>query len=440
MRSGARLIASAPPTVQANFLSAQSEHEIAALEYLWEFWAMPHQLPPDSDWRNWVILGGRGAGKTRAGAEWVRTKVAEGARRLAIVGDTFDQAKEVMVFGESGIMSVYPPGGAPDWIATRRTLIWPNGAELRVFSAQDPEMLRGPQFDTAWVDELAKWRNGQSTWDMLQFCMRLGDSPQVCITTTPQNVPVLRDLLSDPATVQTHATTYANAANLAPSYLAQVTAKYGGTRLGRQELEGELLSDVAGAFWSLAQLDQLVVSDVPDLDRIVVAVDPPATSKSTSDECGIVVAGVARTGRDGARHVYVLEDASVSRATPNEWARAAISAMARHKADRIVAEVNQGGDMVKSTIHTLDPNAPFRAVHATRAKVARAEPVSALYEEGRVRHADRFVALHDQMALMSSDGYQGRGSPDRVDALVWAIHDLEIGRTANASAARIRSL
>lgn len=429
------------------FLDALTERQLEALPHLFPFWAMPHQLPPKGDWRTWVILGGRGAGKTRAGAEWVRG-IVEGdtphshgqSRRVALVGDTFDQVKEVMVFGESGLMSISPPDRRPAWIAGRRMLVWPNGAEARLYSAQDPNMLRGPQFDAAWVDELAKWRYGQETWDMLQFCLRIGENPRVCVTTTPQNVSVLTDLLALPTTVRTHATTFDNAANLADGFLEHMRTRFGGTRMGRQELEGELLTDVPGAFWTLQEFDRHMISDIPKLDRIVVAVDPPAKGKSTSDECGIIVAGVVMPEMVQDWRAYVLEDATVSAASPHEWASAAIEAMQRYGADRLVAEVNQGGDMVESILRTIDPNVSYKAVHATDAKSARAEPIAALYEQGRVFHKKGLDRLQDQMCLMTSAGFKGQGSPDRVDALVWALHDLMIkpGRTAHF--ARIRGL
>ncbi|MEE4188258.1 MAG: terminase family protein, partial [Roseobacter sp.] len=299
MRSGASWIASAAQLVQDEFLDSLTEGELLALPYLFEFWALDHQLPPEGDWRTWVIMGGRGAGKTRAGSEWVRaqvegsTPVEEGrARRVALVGETFDQVREVMIFGESGILACSPPDRRPTWEAGRKRLVWPNGAIASVHSAFDPEGLRGPQFDSAWVDELAKWKKAQDTWDMLQFALRLGEKPQVCVTTTPRNVGVLKALLKSPSTVVTHAPTEANAANLAQSFLLEVRARYAGTRLGRQELDGVLLEDAEGALWTTSQLEALRVQEAPDLDRIVVAVDPSTTNTSSSDECGIVVAGV----------------------------------------------------------------------------------------------------------------------------------------------------
>ena len=408
---------------------------------------MPHQMPPEGDWRTWVILGGRGAGKTRAGSEWVRS-ILEGARpqqpgelrRLAIVAETIDQAREVMVFGESGLMSVSPPGQRPEWIPGRRLLVWPNGAQAQLFSAHDPESLRGPQFDAVWADELAIWPRAQDAWDMLQFALRLCDITRACVTTTPRRVDILQDLLARDTTVVTHAPTQANRANLAPSFLAEVEARYGGTSLGLQEMDGVMLSDIEGALWSHTQLDGLRYEAQPSLDRIVVAIDPPGTSRTGSDECGIVVAGVVMQGPVHNWQAYVLEDASISAAKPLDWATAAVDAMARHQADRLVAEVNQGGEMVEAVLRQVDPLLPYRAVHASKGKVARAEPVSALYEQGRVFHAGGLVKLEDQMCQMTTGGFAGRASPDRVDALVWALYDLMIEPAAKWRNPKIRGL
>lgn len=433
MTSGANWIASVQGAVQEAFLESLTADELRALPYLFEFWALPHQLPPHEDWRTWVILGGRGAGKTRAGAEWVR-QMAEGAtprqagraRRIALVGETIDQAREVMIFGDSGIMACAPPDRRPEWLPGRRLLVWPNGATAQLFSAHDPEALRGPQFDAAWADELAKWRKGQDTWDMLQFGLRLGDDPRAVITTTPRQSPVLRDVLARESTVTTHAPTEANRANLAPGFLEEVTRRYGGTRLGRQELSGELLDDLEGALWPSEVVEAARISNAPPLSRIVVAVDPPVSGHQRSDDCGIVVAGVICEGPPQTWCAYVLEDATVSAAAPDAWARAALQAVERHGADRLVAEVNQGGALVESVIRQIDPLVPFRAVRATHGKAARAEPVAALYEQGRVRHLGGLQALEDQMGQMCRSGFAGRGSPDRVDALVWALHELVI--------------
>ena len=410
-----------------------------ALPYLFEFWAMEHQLPPEGAWRNWVIMGGRGAGKTRAGAEWVRS-IVEGAlplepghaNRVAIVGETIDQAREVMVFGESGILACSPPDRRPDWHAGRRLLTWPNGATAQIFSAYDPEALRGPQFDAAWVDELAKWPKAQDTWDMLQFALRLGDAPRVCVTTTPRNVSVLKQVLKQPSTVVTHAPTESNRANLADSFLEEVQARYAGTRLGRQELDGVLVEDAEGALWTAPILETARVDHVPDLDRIVVAVDPPVTGNAGSDECGIIVAGVSMRGPEQNWHAYVLADASIQGVGPTVWAQAAVDALEEWGADRLVAEVNQGGDLVEAVIRQVAPQIPFRKVHASRGKIARAEPVAALYEQKRVHHARGLSVLEDQMCAMTLHGFEGKGSPDRVDALVWALHELILSQRKSA--------
>ncbi|AJE46398.1 Large terminase phage packaging protein [Celeribacter indicus] len=438
-------LASRPREEQVEFLDGLGEGALLALPFLFEAWAHDHQLAPEGDWRTWVILGGRGAGKTRAGAEWVRAMV-EGAkpwekgraRRVALVGETYDQAREVMVFGESGLLACSPPDRRPVWHATRRMLVWPNGAEATVFSGSDPEALRGPQFDAAWVDELAKWRRPQEAWDMLQFGLRLGDDPRAVVTTTPRNVGILKALLDRGSTVATHAPTEANRANLAASFLEEVRRRYAGTRLGRQELDGVLIEEEEGALWSLSRLEGMREDHVPVLDRIVVAVDPPVTGHSGSDDCGIVVVGAVTQGPPQDWRAYVLEDASLSAASPVVWAEAAIAAFTRWQADRIVAEVNQGGDLVETVIRQIDPFVPYKSLRASRGKAARAEPVAALYDQGRVFHTRDLGALEDQMVRMTVQGYRGRGSPDRLDALVWAVHELMI--LPNPGKPRIRTL
>ncbi|KFE36344.1 DNA-packaging protein [Thioclava atlantica] len=448
LKSGAAWLACATQDDVDAFLEGLDENALLALPWLFEFWALPHQLPPEGDWKSWVIMGGRGAGKTRAGAEWVRAQV-EGprpldpgkARRVGLVGETFDQVRDVMVFGESGILACSPPDRRPDWEAGRRRLVWPNGASAQAFSAHEPEALRGPQFDAAWVDELAKWKKAEEVWDMLQFALRLGDHPQQVITTTPRNVGVLKAILNNPSTVETHAPTEANRAYLAESFLSEVQARYAGTRLGRQELEGVLLEDVEGALWTTAMLEGARVERPGPLDRIVVALDPSVTGKAASDECGIVVVGARLQGAVQDWRAVVLEDASV-RGSPTDWARAAIAAMERWGAERLVAEVNQGGDLIESVLRQIDPLIPFRALRASRGKGARAEPVAALYEQGRVRHlrASDLGPLEDQMCRMGLQGYQGRGSPDRVDALVWAITELILEPAAHWRRPQLRGL
>lgn len=428
---GANWVACGDADHRDQFLSSLTEGELLALPFLFEFWALEHQLPPEGDWRSWVIMGGRGAGKTRAGSEWVRTMV-EGAkprdpgraRRVALVGETLDQAREVMVFGDSGILACSPPDRRPKWEATRRRLVWENGAVAQVFSAHDPESLRGPQFDAAWCDELAKWPKAGETWDMLQFGLRLGEHPQQVITTTPRNVPVLRQIIEAGSTVVTHAATEANKAHLAESFLEDVRARYAGTRLERQELDGVLLDAVEGALWSHEAIDACRRNFIGPIDRVVVAVDPPVSSGGDADECGIVVVGVRMQGPPQEWKAFVLEDASVQGMKPLGWATAAVEAARRWKAEKLVAEVNQGGELVESVVRQVDPLIAYKGVHASRGKRARAEPVSALYEQGRVMHRGCFPVLEDQMCQMGISGYQGKGSPDRLDALVWAMHEV----------------
>lgn len=447
MKSGAGWLASATQAQIDAFLDGLSDQALIALPWIFEFWALPHQLPPEGAWRTWLIMGGRGAGKTRAGAEWVRSMV-EGdrpgdpgrARHVALVGETQDQVREVMIFGESGILACSPPDRRPVWNATRRMLIWPNGAEAQVFSAHDPDSLRGPQFDAAWVDELAKWRKAEETWDMLQFALRLGSHPQQVVTTTPQNVAVLKAIMRNPSTVMTHAPTEANRAYLAQSFLDEVYRRYGGDLTGARELDGRLIEDIEGALWTMALLERAQGSVPAALNRIVVAIDPPVSGKETADECGIVVFGAVTEGEVRDWRGVVLEDATI-RGSATDWARAAVEAFHRHGADRMVAEVNQGGELVADMLRQVDPLIPLKCVHASKGKTARAEPVAALYEQGRIAHVKGLQRLEEQMMQMGRSGFVGKGSPDRVDALVWAVTEamLEPARLGVARP-RVRSL
>jgi len=429
------------------WLEEMDEAVLAAMPYLFDLWSLPHQAAPGGDWRAWVILGGRGAGKTRAGAEWVRSQV-EGAQpfglgsaqRVALVGETYDQVRDVMIQGDSGLLACSPPDRRPEWRAGERKLVWPNGATAQAFSASDPEALRGPQFDAAWVDELAKWKRGQEAWDMLQFALRLGEAPRVCVTTTPRNAPVLKQLLDSPSTVTSHAPTEANRANLAQSFITEVRARYAGSRLARQELDGRMLDDVEGALWTTAMLEAQQVGTAPSLDRIVVAVDPAVSAHKGSDACGIIVAGAQIQGGPGDWRAYVLADRTVQGLGPGGWARAAIAARDAYQADRLVAEVNQGGALVGSVLRQVDPLVPFTPLHASRGKAARAEPIAALYEQGRVFHAPGLEALEEQMCLMTPQGYQGDGSPDRLDALVWALHALMVEPAERLRCPQVRRL
>jgi predicted phage terminase large subunit-like protein len=383
-------------------------------------------LPPDAAqggaWTVWLMLGGRGAGKTRAGAEWVRNIAAADAdkpARIALVGETLTDARSVMVEGLSGLMAVHPPEGRPLYEPSKRQVTWPNGAVAQLFSAEDPESLRGPQFSHAWCDELAKWRRPDESWAMLQFGLRLGDAPRQVVTTTPRPIKLIKALLADPQCAVSRVKTAANAANLAPSFLEAIVGRYRGTRLGRQELDAELLEDRPDTLFPRALIEGCRVRAAPELGRVVVAVDPPASSGPHADACGIVVAGLGSDGR-----AYVLADRTVERMRPLDWARAAIGAYRAHEADRIVVETNQGGDLVETVIRQVDASVPVRAVRAMRGKWLRAEPVAALYEQGRVAHVGALPALEDEMSDFGPDGLSGGQSPDRVDALVWALTEL----------------
>lgn len=389
------------------------EEETEDIKFMWPFWRRAEQRPPAGDWVTWLLIGGRGSGKTRAGAEWVRALAANGTGPIALVGETITEATEVMVRGVSGIMAVTPPWEQPR--LSGATLHWPNGVEGMILGAADPERFRGPQFAAAWCDEIGKWPNAEAAWDMLQFGLRLGDQPRQMATTTPRPTRLVKRLLAEPTTVVTRMTTAENKKHLARSFLTAVVARYRGTVLGRQELEGELIEDLPGALWTR---DMFRRDDGTERGRIVVAVDPPATSGAGADGCGIVVAARTDTG------AVVLEDLTLKPAAPIAWATRAVRAFHDHGADCIVAEVNQGGEMVKAVLAQVDPGAPVRTVHATRGKWLRAEPVAALYAQGRVLHAAGLTALEDEMCAFGVDGMSEGHSPDRLDAAVWAITEL----------------
>lgn len=398
------------------------------LDLCWPVWARDDQLPPDGDaWRVWLILGGRGAGKTRAGAEWVRSLAMGGAladgvpaRRIALVGETAADVRNVMVEGVSGILAVHRHGTRPDWQPSRWRLVWPNGAVAELFSADEPDQLRGPQFDAAWADEVGKWRHAADTFDMLQMTLRIGSRPRLAVTTTPRRIALIRRMLDDPATVVSRAATRANSAHLAEGFLAEMERRYGGTSLGRQELDGELLEDRDDALWTRAIIEAQRVGTAPPLARIVVAIDPPA-SASANGSCGLVAVGIAGDG-----HLYVLADRTIAAARPAQWAAEAVALYHRLGADRLVAEVNQGGDMVEAVLREIDNNLPVTKVRATHGKWVRAEPVAALYEQGRVSHVGRFPALEDQLCDFTTAGLSDGRSPDRLDALVWAVSSLSV--------------
>ncbi|TPW29450.1 DNA-packaging protein [Martelella alba] len=384
----------------------------------WAFLGRAEQLPPAGDWRTWLLMGGRGSGKTRAGAEWIHaTALAAGQRsdlRIALVAETLGDAREVMIDGVSGICRI-ARRLRPEFEISRRRLVWPNGSVAYLFSSEDPEALRGPQFHFAWCDELAKWRYARECWDMLQFGLRLGDNPRQMVTTTPRAVPLVKQLMADETTTFTRISTRDNHANLAPGFIRALSSRYGGTRLGRQELEGELIEDREDGLWCRADLEKLVDRNARAEGRIVVAVDPPSGSGKKS-VCGIVVAGLMENG--GA---LVLADRSVEGGAPSVWANMVVRTFREFEADRVVAEVNQGGDMVTAMLKSVDERLPVTTVRAMRGKFLRAEPVAALYEQGKVRHGGHFSALIDQMCDFGPGGLSAGRSPDRLDALVWAL-------------------
>ena len=416
----------------------------------WPLRGRPDQVPPEAGgldsradpsrpWTTWLVLGGRGAGKTRTGAEWVRG-MALGepgiqeprAGRIALVGETFAAARDVMVEGPSGILAVHGRDERPSWSPTLRKLVWANGAVAQVFSSEDPDGLRGPQCDAAWGDELAKWRHVEETWDMLQFGLRLGRHPRQLVTTTPRPIPLLKRFLADPNVAVSRARTADNAENLAPAFLDVVVGRYAGTRIGRQELDGELIESRPDALWSREMIEAGRVHAAPDLARIVVAVDPPASSGPRADACGIVVAGID-TGGAG----YVLADATLSGLKPADWAGRALAAWRRWQADALVVEVNQGGEMVSAVLREIDPAVPVKAVHASRGKFLRAEPVALLYEQGRIHHVGAFPELEDELCDFGPGGLSSGRSPDRLDALVWGLSHLMLEARAEP---RIRML
>lgn len=389
--------------------------------YDWLKKARPEQLPPSGKWRVWLILAGRGFGKTRTGAETIRLWVQQGiAKRIALIGKNLYDTRFVMVEGVSGLMSVHPPARCPAFFPSKRQIRWPNGAVASLYGGETYEQLRGPQFDAAWIDEFAKFEHQQELWEQVMLGLRLGDNPRCIITTTPRPSKEILRLLEDPLVVVTHGTTFDNKENLAAGFLQDIVKQFDGTRLGAQELYAEVLTEREGALWQRSFLryaqPPCTVEGLWDLRRIVIAIDPADTSTETSDETGIIVAGI-----DEKKHAYVLEDLS-GRMSPTDWGRRVIEAYWRYKADRIVAEVNKGGDLVEKMLHTLDARAAYKAVRATRGKAIRAEPIAALYEQGRVSHVCPLPLLEAQLCDFCPDS--SGSSPDRLDALVWALTEL----------------
>lgn len=399
------------------------QHLLPIAPWCWPLWARPEQLAPLGSWTKWLALAGRGFGKTRLGVEWVLEYLREhpGAR-VALVGRTAADVRSTMLYGDSGLLTKSHPSDQLQHVASKRLVIHANGAQCETFSADEPRQLRGPQHHAAWADELAAW-DDRDAWDQLMFGLRLewqGQQPRVVITTTPRPISVIRELVADPTCVVTRGSTYDNRSNLAPAFFTDIVRRFEGTRLGRQELNAEVLEDVAGALWNRSQIDRLRVRSAPELERVVVGVDPATTSGEDSDATGIVVAGL---GADG--HGYVLADYTM-RGTPEEWAQQVVQAYHRHSADLIVAERNQGGEMVEATIRHVDA-VPVKTVHARKGKTLRSEPVAMLYEQNRVHHVGALDALEDQLCQLALGPLLEKArskSPDRADAMVYALTEL----------------
>lgn len=411
------LLQLSPSKIDA-LLDSLTDDEAARLAYDWPVWARPEQLPPPGDWFVWLIMAGRGFGKTRAGAEWVIERARQGLGPIALIGETAADVRDTMVeLGDSSILKISPPWFYPDYEPSKRRLTWPNGVTATTFSGDKPDQLRGPQHATVWADEPAKWRYADDAWDNMEFGLRLSSDPRCVATTTPRPITLIKGLVNDDACVVTGGSTYDNAANLSDRFRERLLSKYEGTRLGRQELHAELLMDNPGALWSRDEIQHITTSEVPDLKRIVVAVDPAVTHGPEADETGIVVCGVSPVGQ-----AYVLEDASGHYST-NAWAQRVVRLYDRYQADRVVGEVNNGGDLVESNVRTARRNIAFKQVRATRGKQKRAEPVASLYQQGRVWHVGTFPQLEDQMTQWDPDD-AGGDSPDRMDALVWGLAEL----------------
>lgn len=400
------------------------DYEAQKLYYDWEFWARETQLMPAWAWRTWLLKSGRGAGKTRTGAETTRKK-SDTVDRIHLVGRTAADVRDVMIEGESGILAISPPWNMPVYKSTTRSLVWPNGSKALCFSAEEPNLLRGPQCGFAWADEIASWRYLKDTWNNLMFGLRLGENPQCVATSTPRPVEVVKDLVSkDGITVHvTTESTFANRGNVAEAWMQDIISQYEGTRLGRQEIGGEVLDDNPNALWNTDLLDKTRVSKIPQLDKIVIAVDPSVADKPTegTSECGIIAAGIKGMKRGTSSHGYILGDESI-KGNPVVWGNQVIAAVHKYQADEVVAEANNGGALVKYVLQSIDPDVKVVLVHAARGKRTRAEPVATLYEKERVHHLGNFAELETQL----TEWEPGMPSPDRLDANVWAITHLMI--------------
>ncbi len=397
-----------------------SKEELANLKYYWPFWARPNQILPESGWSGALILAGRGFGKTRLGAEWVRY-IAENALtdRIGLIAETAKDGRDVMVQGESGLLAISPPWNRPDYFPSKKRLVWKNGVQAFLYDAREPDQLRGPQHGALWFDELAKYRYASEVFEQALYGLRLGENPRWIATSTPRNIPLIKNLLKQPGVHVVRASSLENLANLPNAFKTNVIDRAKDTRLGRQEIYAEILEDSPGALWNLSMLERSRIKERPELIRIVVGIDPATTSSENSNETGIIVCGI-----DNKNTAYVLDDYSL-RGTPDEWGKRAVQAFNDYKADNVVVEVNQGGQMVEALLRSVSPYLPVTSVRATRGKYIRAEPIAALYIQGRVRHVGTHATLEDQMITFTPDSIANRKdsgvSPDRVDALVWAL-------------------
>ncbi len=420
----ARTFSRLPAEKKMEFVSTLTDAEAAQLRYLWEAWARDKQLAPVGKWVVWLIMAGRGFGKTRSGAEWIRKHAENGkVRHMSLIGRTAADVRDVMVEGESGILACSPSWAYPKYEPSKRRLTWPNGCTATTFSADEPDALRGPQHEKVWADEPAAWQY-QDTWDQMMFGLRLGSNPQCVATTTPRPTKLIKALFKAKTTHITKGTTYENRENLASTFFSQVVGRYEGTRLGQQELYAELLDDADGALWKReAMIEAYRVTSYPDLVRIVVGVDPAVSDHEDSAETGIVVAGI-----DASGHGYVLDDKS-QQMSPHTWASEVVASYYKYKADRVIGEQNNGGILVETNIRTVDKDVSYKQVYASRGKYTRAEPVASLYEQGKIHHVGLFPLLEDQMCQW--EPLTGQKSPDRLDALVWALTELIVARAGS---------
>ena len=417
-----------PRKEQTDLLKQLTDAEAMTLLYDWSFWARPDQIQPSQLGVNgkfiWMPLAGRGWGKTRTGAEWVIEKVQAGYTRISLVGAAADEVRDVMIEGESGILACSPPWFMPEYIPSKKLIIWPSGARASIYYGTEPEKSRGAQSDLVWMDELCKYQYPQETYDNIMFGLRLGDNPLCLITTTPKPIQIIRELSKDERCVVTRGKTTDNVRNLAKPFIDSIIRKYDGTRLGRQELDGEILDDNPYALWKRSNIDRTRIKpeQMPDLRRIIIPIDPAVTSNEGSDDTGIIPVGEGRAPdienvqNPDLTHYYVLEDVTL-KGTPLEWGASAVDRYRYWRADKIIAEVNNGGDLVEANIRNIDRSVPYDKVHASRGKYVRAEPIAALYEQGRVHHVGFFPSLEDELC----EWVPGEKSPNRLDSLVWGI-------------------